>query len=332
MTTLGTNNLSIGDVVRRSKPDGSLAVIVEMLDQINGLAKDAPWVEGDLPGGHYSTQRTSLPSFSTRNPNGASSIAKSTTSQTLEPMEYIESFSEVDELVARYGGDVSAKQASEAHAFAQGAIQTISSRILSGNGSTTPGQINGIETRYSSTTADNGRNVILGGAAGGQTDCMSIIFCKWGEGKVYGLYPRGSKAGLEVKNWGPLITEVSATTRAVKYTEQWLWGFGLAVDDWRSVVRIANIDKSLLVAGTGADLFDKMTQAWHCLERSVGMGRPAAYLNTTTRMMLDIQARNDVISGGGLKFENVGGQMVETFRGIPLNIEDKLTEAESVVS
>ena len=55
-------------------------------------------------------------------------------------------------------------------------------------------------------------------------------------------------------------------------------------------------------------------------------------MNRTTRMMLDIQARNDVQAGAGLKFENVGGMMVETFRGIPINLEDKLTESESAIS
>jgi len=329
MATIGGNNLTIGDIVRRSKPDGTLAIIGEVLSQNNGMADDVRWVEADLPQGHMSTVRTSLPTFSTINPNGTATPTKSTTAQVMEPVEYITAMSDVHDLVLRYGGDISSKRASEAVAFAEGGKQTIADRLVNGNGATTPGQINGILTRYDSTSDTHGRNVILGGGSG--SDMMSIIMCEWGPGKVYGIYPKGSKGGLEINDWGKRISEPSSTTRQVMYTEEWLWGFGLAVDDWRSVVRIANIDKSLLVAGTGADLFDKLIQGAHCLPQGAGNGR-AIYMNRTTRMMLDIQARNDVQAGAGLKFENVGGMMVETFRGIPINLEDKLTESESAIS
>jgi hypothetical protein len=118
----------------------------------------------------------------------------------------------------------------------------------------------------------------------------------------------------------------------VVWTEEWLLGFGIKIPNYKAVARLANIDKSLLVAGTGADLFDKMTMGWHLLPRNVGSAGRGIYMNTTTRMMLDIQARNDVQAGGGIKFENVGGELIETFRGIPINLEDQLTESESVVS
>jgi hypothetical protein len=332
MTTLGTNRLNYADILRRQKPDGTMAIIAEPLNQMNGLWGDLRWVVGDLPGGAMSTARTSLPAFSTLNPNGTATTTKSTTGQLMEPTMWITALSEVHDMVARYGGDVAAVRASEATAFGESAKQSAVGKMLSANGSTTPGDINGILTRYNATSNVNGGNIVLCGALAGQTDCMSILFVQHGEGLFEAFYPKGSMAGLEIRDHGMRVSEPSSTTRKVVWTEEWLLGFGIKIPNYKAVVRLANIDKSLLVGGTGADLFDKMTMGWHLLPRNVGSSGRGIYMNTTTRMMLDIQARNDVQAGGGIKFENVGGELVETFRGIPINLEDQLTEAESVVS
>ena len=334
MTTLSANTLTLGDRVRRSNPDGTIvSMITETMDQFNGMSNDARWFEGELPGGHQGTYRSSLPAWATINPNGTGGTAKSTTGQNLETTEYIQAIMEFHEIVGNYGGDVSGLQASETPAFVQGGMQTVSSRLIYGNGTTTPGQITGIMARYNSlTTGNNARNVVDGGALAGQTDCMSVLFMDWGQGKVSGFYPQGSKGGFEMVNHGRRIKDVSATTQQVVYTIQFKQGIGLAVDNWTSVVRVANIDKSLLVAGTGADLFDKFIVAKHKLSRGAASKTRGIYLNSTTDMMLDIQARNDVIAGGGLTYINVNGEDVKAWRGIPLNIEDQLTESETVVS
>jgi hypothetical protein len=332
MTTLGGNVLTIHDIVRRQKPDGTLAMIAEMQDQENGMVGDIPWVQGDLPNGSFTTSRVALPSWGTLNPNGTATLSKSVTSQNLENIMALVGWSEVADTVARYGGDAVAQRRAEAKSFFEGGKQSVAAKILSANSLTTAGEIDGLQTRYASSTATNGRNVILAGAAGGQTDCMSIYRIEWGEGKCYGLYPKGSQAGLETIDHGLQVVEVSSTTRKSVWAEEFRWSFGLAVVDWRSVARICNIDKSLLVAGTGADLADRLIQSAYCMPtNSSGKGQ-AIYMNITTRMMFDIQSRNDVQAGGGITYGNVNGQMMENFRGVPINREDQLTEAESVVT
>ena len=330
MATLSSNNMNIADIIRRTKPDGTVAHIGEILDEMLTLANDAPFIQGNLPNAHMTVQRTSLPTFSTRNPNGSTTPTKSTTSQTIESPEYIEAFSDVDELVLRYGGQVESQRAAEAVSFAQSGLQTVSNRFIYGNGSTTPGQMTGIMVRYADTTANNGDNVILGGSASGQTDNMSILLMNWGESTVHGWYPQGTSAGLKVTDWGKGIRPDSSALK-VMYTEQWQWGFGIAIPDWRGITRIGNIDQSLLIAGTGADLFDKMMQAiW--TQTATVIGRQAFYMNRTNGMMLDIQARNEVKAGGQLGYADVGGQRLRTFQGIPINIEDTLTESETRIT
>lgn len=330
MSTLSSNNLNIGDILRRTTPQGVVAIIGEVLDEMVTLANDAPWVQGNLPNGHMTVQRTSLPTFATRNPNGSTTPSKSTTSQAVEAPECIEAFSDVDELVIRYGGTIESQKAAEAVSFAQSGVQTISSRIIYGNGSTTPGQLTGVMARYGDTTANNGDNVILGGSLAGQTDSMSILLMNWGENTVHGWYPQGYSAGLKVVDHGSAIRTDSSALK-VMHTVQWQWVFGLAIPDWRGITRIGNIDQSLLIAGTGADLFDKMIQAVWTQKMTV-QGRQALYMNRTTGMMLEIQARNDVQAGGQLSYANVDGQQIRTFQGIPVNIDDTLTESETRIT
>ena len=56
------------------------------------------------------------------------------------------------------------------------------------------------------------------------------------------------------------------------------------------------------------------------------------YMNRTVFQMLDIQRRDDVISGGGLVYTDVDGKAVPSFRGIPIKIVDALLETEGQVS
>ena len=48
--------------------------------------------------------------------------------------------------------------------------------------------------------------------------------------------------------------------------------------------------------------------------------------------MLDIQKRDDVISGGGLSYDKVDGEYVLSFRGIPIRKVDALLETEATIS
>ena len=114
--------------------------------------------------------------------------------------------------------------------------------------------------------------------------------------------------------------------------EHFQWKTGVSVKDWRFAVRIPNIDISALVAkSSAADLQELMIKAIYRIP-NLKMGKPVFYMNRTVMQMLDIQRRDDVLSGGGLTYANVDGIMTPHFRGIPLKVCDALTEAETLVS
>jgi hypothetical protein len=134
---------------------------------------------------------------------------------------------------------------------------------------------------------------------------------------------------------GLVTVETSAGisgTRMRAYQDRWQWKNGIALKDWRYVVRIPNIDISNLVAkSSAADLIELMIKAIHRVP-NLNIGKCVFYMNRTVFQMLDIQRRDDVIAGGGLVYADVDGRLTPTFRRIPIRLCDALTEAEAVVA
>lgn len=326
MPTLGKNTLTLTDAAKRMRADGRIADIAELLDQQNGIISDIPWVEGDTPGGHLSVVRTSLPTVYTRLANQGVPDSKSTADPIEEKPEIIEAWMRIDEIVARYGGDISGKMVSEAVAFAEAMNQAVADRIIYGDG--LAGKIRGLALRYGKKSDPNGPNIIDAGGTG--SDNMSIWLIGWGPGKIYGWYPKGSPGGLSVKNWGAMPDRNADGTNQVVYKEQWQHAIGLAVDDWRYAARIANIDVSDLAGASPPKLINRMIQALRMIP-NLQACRPVFYMNRTALTWLDIQARNDVKDGGQLSYEVVDGRRVDTFSGVPIRILDRLLETEARV-
>lgn len=330
---LSTGALTLADWAKRLDPDGKVPVIVELLAQTNEILLDMRWIEGNLPTGHRTTVRTGLPTVAWRLLNQGVTPSKSTTAQIDEQAGILEAWSEVDVDLAKLNGNVQAFRLSEARAFIEAMNQEMASTLFYGNGGLAPEEFTGLAPRYSSLTATNGSNVISGSGAG--SDNTSIWLVVWGDQTCMGIFPKGSQAGLQHDDYGEVTVELTAGiagSRMRAYQERWQWKAGIALKDWRYAVRIANIDVSNLVAkSSAADLIELMIKAIHRIP-TLGLGKPAFYMNRTVFQMLDIQRRDDVITGGGLTYENVDGMMRPTFRGIPIAKCDALLETEATVS
>ena len=333
MATLGANCLTLADHAKRLDPDGKTAAVVELLSQTNELLDDMLWMEGNLPTGHRTTVRTGLPTAAWRLLNQGVQPSKSTTAQIDEGCGMLEAWSEVDKDLAELNGNTSAFRLSEAQAFIEAMNQEMASTVFYGNSSVDPEEFTGLSIRYSATSAANGQNIVLGGGSG--PDSSSIWLVVWGANSVFGIFPKGSKAGLVHEDHGLVTVETTAGiagTRMRAYQDRWQWKCGIALKDWRYAVRIPNIDISNLVGkSTPADLYDLMIKALHRVP-NLRLGKPAFYMNRTCFEMLDIQRRDDVISGAGLNFSNDAGELKYSFRGIPVRICDALVENESTVS
>lgn len=332
-TALNASVLSLIDWAKRLDPDGKTAPIVELLNQSNEILLDMKWKEGNLPTGHRTTVRTGLPTAAWRLLNQGVQPSKSTTAQIDEGCAMLEAWSEVDKDLAELNGNTSQFRLSEAMAFIEGMNQTMATALFYGNSSVAAEQFNGLSVRYSSLSGGTAQNIIS--AAGSGSDNSSIWLVGWGDQSIYGIFPKGSKAGLIHDDLGESVIETVAGiggARMMGYRDRWQWKCGIALRDWRYVVRIPNIDISNLVAkSSAADLTELMIKAIHRLPFRK-LVNPVFYMNRTCFEMLDIQRRDDVISGGQLKYEVVDGQNTPMFRGYPVRICDSIIQSETVVS
>lgn len=334
MATLGSSVLTLADWAKRLDPDGKVPSIVELLSQTNQILQDMLFMEGNLPVGHRVTVRTGLPTVAWRLLNQGIASSKSTTAQIDESCGMLEAWSEVDKDLAELNGNSAAFRLSEAQAFIESMNQEMASTIFYGNSGTAPEEFTGLAARYSSLSAANAQNIVSGAGSDSANQASIWLVC-WGPQSIFGIFPKGSKAGLIHEDMGLVTVETTAGiagSRMRAYQDRWQWKMGVALKDWRYVVRIPNIDISNLVAkSSAADLIELMIKATHRVP-NLGMGKCVFYMNRTVFQMLDIQRRDDVISGGGLVYNEVDGKLVPSFRGIPIRICDALLDSENAVS
>jgi hypothetical protein len=331
MSTLAVTNPTLLDLAKRLDPDGSIATIVELLGQNNEILDDMTFVEGNLPTGHRTTVRTGLPAPTWRKLYGGVQPTKSTTAQVTDNTGMLEAYAEVDKALADLSGNTASFRLSEDMAFIEGMSQEMADTLFYGNEGSEPEAFTGLSPRFNLLSAANGENII--DALGTGTDNNSIWLVVWGPNTVHGIIPKGSTAGLKREDKGQVTIENvdGAGGRMEAYRTHYRWDAGLTVRDWRYVVRICNIDKSLLIVNmsTGADLADLMFRAME-LVPNLGAGRPVFYMSRATRSMFHRQL-SEKVKGSTLDFADVGGRRTMTFQGIPIRRVDKLSADEARV-
>lgn len=332
MAAVGNTVLTLVDTAKSWDPDGSIATVVEILAISNQILTDMKFKEGNLPTGERTTVRTGLPTVTWRLLNQGVTPSKSLKDQIDEQCGSLEAWSEVDIDVASLNGNVAATRLSEARAFLEAMNQEMASVLFYGNAGINPEKFTGLSPRYSSLSAGNAQNIIDGGGTG--SDNTSVWLIVWGENTVMGIYPKGSQAGLQHQDFGEQTVQTATgigTGRMRAYQERFVWKSGLALKDWRYAVRLCNIDVSNLVAeSTPTDLSNKMIRMIARIPND-GMGTSVFYMNRTVFEMLDIQRREDVRTGGQLKYQDVDGKSIPMFRNIPIRRSDSLLNTESRV-
>lgn len=332
MATIGANVMNFVDVVKGLDPDGRISKVAEILNQTNEILLDMPWYEGNLPVGHQVTVRTGLPTPTWRRLNKGVTPGKSRKSQIIEATAKLEDLSEVDEAVAEIGGDPAGVRLSEAKAHIEGINQAFVSNLFYGS-AVNPERFVGLSSRYSSLSAGNSQNIVNAGGTG--SDNTSVWLIVWGEDTLSGIYPKGSRGGLQHNDKGKqMITETTGAggSKYFAYIDQFVWDCGIAQKDWRFAVRIANIGvNNLIGAATPADLTNHMISALGIVP-SLNVGRAAFYMNRTAYTQLAKQRRNDVRTGGQLTYEVVDGRYTPFFMEVPIRKVDQILNTESAVS
>lgn len=339
MATLAETHPTLLDLSQRTDPDGKISAVVEILDQMSEILPDMVWEEGNLTTGHMTTVRTGIPLPTWRKMYRGVDPTKSTTTQVTDTTGMLENYGEVDVALANLNNNAAAFRLSEERPVIEGFNQRVASTLFYGNETTEPAAFTGLSPRFNSrdpAVAASADNVIHAGGAG--TDNASIWLVVWGPNTCHGIIPKGSKAGLQVTDKGQVTLETAPVGggRMEIYRTHYRWDVGLSVRDWRYIVRIANIDKSLLSTiynagqfATGANLPELMFEAME-LVPNLGMGRPAFYMSRAIRTKVRQQLAA-ATQQSTLTVQDVGGRKVTAFHDIPLRRVDALAADEALV-
>lgn len=343
MAVLTATNPTLLDVAKRTDPDGNISTIVELLSATNPVLEDMTWMEGNLPTGHRTTVRTGLPTPTWRKLYGGVTPGKSTTAQVTDSCGMLEAYAEVDKALADLNGNAAAFRLSEDRAHIEGMSQEQAQTLFYGSEGSEPEAFTGLSPRFNSLSAQNADNIVNHGGSG--SDLTSIWLCVWGPNTGFGIYPKGSRGGLQMTDKGQVTVE-NATDysggavgggRFEAYRTHYRWDAGLTIRDWRYFVRVCNIDIStLLTDGTASDrataqkaLITSMIQATERIP-SFGAGRPVFYMNRKIRECLRLGILEKVVSN--LSWETVAGKRVMVFDDIPVHRTDALAITETTVA
>lgn len=333
MAAVNATQLTLVDIAKRTDPTGHLANIVELLSAKNAMLDDIPWYEANETTSHLVTVRTSLPAGTFRAYNEGVTASKSTTAQYRETLAMLEDYSKCDKsLVSLYGDNW---RHSEDAAFLEGMSQTMMSTILYGNTTTNLRSFTGIIPRYNNLSGIENAEQIIDGLGSG-SDNASVLLVGWGERTVKGLYPKGQKGGLMAEDLGEDTLIDAASKEYQGYRTHFKWDAGIAIEDWRYIARLANIDVSnLSLAGTGsyagADIINGLIDLMSLLPSIDANGiTPVFYANRRVWTALYKLALTKA-AGGLTVRELVNGRFLVEFMGIPVRRVDSMLNTEARV-
>jgi len=335
MAILQNNYLTLLDHANRVDPDGSFPVVVEMLNQTNPMLAEMPFKNGNLLTGHKTTVRTGLPQGTWRKLYQGVQPTKSTTAQVTETVGNLEAFAEVDKLLVDLAEDGNAFRLDEAGAHIEGMSQQIASTLFYGNTDTTPERFLGLAPRFDTgdeASAKNAVNVIDAGGTG--TDNTSIWLVGWGNKTVCGILPKnmdGGNGAIQHEDMGREIIRNDDGSQYIAYVDHFKINMGLAVEDWRYVVRIANIDVSALQADPadgGADLFLLISRAMERIYMKTDMTRLYANRTIVSRLR-EQQIRQQTVR---IKREYAEGRHIDMLDGVMISRSDALINNEAAVT
>lgn len=339
MAAKGATLVTLADVAKSK--DKKIGKVAEVLVQHNAILNDIPYMEMNEGTSHKEDIRSALPEVYYRKANQPIPASKSTTEERTFGSTAYESKSQIDRDVASRGGldRVAYNRWSQAqghlqsHAIEHAALTIYGSPVASNR------KTAGLFDIFSTLNPNEETSKQILDAGGTGSDNTSILKVHWGEQSVFGVYPKGTTAGLKridhsaggkhVQIHG--VDENGQPGTFWGYEEEFITNHGLVVKDFRQAVRIANIDVSNLVSGSGAaDLIEMMIRADYKID-SQENGTGVWYANRTIFAALHLQALTKVGQGAGLTYENYQGKKVLMFLGCPVRLCDGILNSEARV-
>lgn len=335
MATLTNTYLNLIDIHKQSDP--RIGEIIEVLKQQNPILDDAVAMECNMGASHRHAIRTGLPTPAWGALYQGIPQSKSHIQQVDDTTGFLEARSGVDTRALAMSKNPGALRLGEAQAHLEAMNQEMATGMFYHDTATTPEKFKGLAARFNTIGGGGAGNQIVDAQGNNASKHTSIWFVTWGDHACHILYPSGTKAGVTREDKGEQrVLDPNGNPYYVK-EELFRWHMGLAVKDWRYVVRVANIDTDALAAGN-VDLYKYMRKAyWKLQSRRMDgkASRIAIYANRDVLEALDGLGTHGGGTGGNdylrITRRELEGQEVLMYRGMPLRETDALLNTEARV-
>jgi hypothetical protein len=333
MATLSSTYLNLIDIHKQNDP--RTGEIIEVLKQQNPILDDAVAMECNMGATHRHGIRTGLPTPAWGRLYQGIPQSKSSVQQVDDTTGFLEARSGVDTRALAMSKNPAALRLGEAMSHLEAMNQEMATGLFYHDTATTPEKFKGLAARFGVKGGGGAGNQIID-AGGTGSDNTSIWFVTWGDHACHLLYPQGTRAGVDRQDKGEQrVTDENGNAYYVK-EEVFQWHMGLAVKDWRYVVRIANVDVSDMLAGT-VDIYKWMRLAyWKLQSRRMDgkSSRIAIYANRDVLAALDGQATGAGTAANPFLHvtpRELEGKEVLTYRGMPIRETDAILNTEARV-
>ena len=330
------------DVANSMDPNGNIATIVELMADYNEMVRTGTVLPGNLSTGNQTTVRSTLPSVGLRALNSGVPKSKSTKEPQTDTACLLEGYSEIDKEEARINDNGAAFMASESIAFLEAMSQSMENYSFYGDTRNDPKEFMGLSPRYDAavdrtdpTTQDrrdisyNTFRYAEGDGTTGENTSLWIV--TWGAMATHYFLPKvaGAAAGFE-REWLGQQTDIDAATGNMHeiYRTHYTWRLGLTVKDWRSNLRICNLNQATLTGGPAATLEETIIDGLHRIRKVMG-GRTVIYCNELVASYLDKRAQQK--ANVNLMNQEFMGKQVTSIRGIPILQTDGILDTEGIV-
>jgi hypothetical protein len=323
------------DLIRAMDPsNGQMLFVADTLARKNPIVREAPMMEANQALTHVGSRDSQLPTVQKRAINDGVPKSAHKEIPVTTPMSLFETMSQIDEEMLRLAGpNAQAFRQRKDSKFIEAMAQAYADELFYGSIADDALGFNGFMTLFnsSSTYPNNDSswwyNVLLAGGSGGDT--TSILVVEWEPDVCTLVYPRNTMGGIEIVDLGKqLVSGYTGSTEYVAYVTQFKWRAGLFVSDDRCVQRVANIE----VSGS-SNTFDDDTLL-RAVNRLPSMGEAPStriYCNRDIRTAMDIRVKDK----NNMYYREVNdafGKPVVNFRGIPVQVNDAISSAETAAT
>lgn len=316
MAILDATNPTFLDLQKILHPSGEILPVAEVLNETNeGIMEFMAWQEGNLPTGHMHAVATSLPTVSYGQLYQGVTATKGTNRQVTDTTMQFESLSEVDARLIEMSSNPAQQRFIYDRKHIEALRQDFFDKLFYGDPADDVRLFRGFQPRFSDTSDNNADNIITAEASGSVSgnDISSIWLVGWSPSTCFGIIPKNAPGGtgIQMMDEGVVTLENGdGNNGRLKVYRTWfrMWA-GLAITDWRYVVRIANVDESRTNADPadgGPNLIELMKEAIERIPDEASNVRLSFYASRFLRQRIRQQYANSV-KNSTLTLNEVGG-------------------------